>query len=134
MDSITPVESVNISSTSDNIMPSQILLFDQSRSASTSTLEHLAMIKLIHRKGHLLARMLSKQSRLELLSNPYSGCRGKQVEWLTSDDWEQGMSDAAYSESQASAKKATALWQEALVQSQRRVSAGRRMMCYDQTL
>lgn len=131
---MTRVESVNISSISDNIMPSQILLFDQSRSASTSTPENPATIELIYREGHLLARMLSKQSRLELLSNPYSGCRGKQVEWLISDDWEQGMSDAAYSEFQASARKATALWQEALVQSQRRVSAGRRMICYDQIL
>ncbi|THW63995.1 hypothetical protein D6D20_03173 [Aureobasidium pullulans] len=72
-------------------MPSQIILFDQSRSAS-----------------HLLAKVLSKQPKLEKLHSLYSACRGKQVEWLTSDDWENGMAEADYSAFKASARTATA--------------------------
>ncbi|OBW68601.1 MAG: Uncharacterized protein AUREO_013330 [Aureobasidium pullulans] len=86
-------------------MPSQIILFDQSRSAS-----------------HLLAKVLSKQPKLEKLQSLYSACRGKQVEWLTSDDWENGMAEADYSAFKASARTATAAWQEALVQSKRDAS------------
>ncbi|THX57656.1 hypothetical protein D6D06_03560 [Aureobasidium pullulans] len=86
-------------------MPSQIILFDQSRSAS-----------------HLLAKVLSKQPKLEKLHSLYSACRGKQVEWLTSDDWENGMAEADYSAFKASARTATAVWQEALVQSKRDAS------------
>ncbi|THY20742.1 hypothetical protein D6D01_06636 [Aureobasidium pullulans] len=82
-------------------MPSQIILFDQSRSAS-----------------HLLAKILSKQPKLGKLHNLYSTCRGKQVEWLTSDGWQNGMAEADYSAFKASARKATAVWQEALVRSQ----------------
>ncbi|THW43376.1 hypothetical protein D6D22_04500 [Aureobasidium pullulans] len=73
-------------------MPSQIILFDQSRSAS-----------------HLLAKVLSKQPKLEKLHSLYSACRGKQVEWLTSGDWENGMAEADYSAFKASARTATAL-------------------------
>ncbi|CAD0031937.1 unnamed protein product [Aureobasidium pullulans] len=80
-------------------MPSQIILFDQSRSA-----------------------ILSKQPKLEKLHSLYSACRGKQVEWLTSDDWENGMAEADYSAFKASARTATAAWQEALVQSKRDAS------------
>ncbi|THY95155.1 hypothetical protein D6C92_04527 [Aureobasidium pullulans] len=86
-------------------MPSQIILFDQSRSAS-----------------HLLAKVLSKQPKPEKLHSLYSACRGKQVEWLTSDCWENGMAEADYSAFKASARTATAVWQEALVQSKRDAS------------
>jgi len=65
---------------------------------------------------------LSKQPKLEKLHSLYSACRGKQVEWLTSDDWENGMAEADCSAFKASARTATAVWQEALVQSKRDAS------------
>ncbi|KAM0722574.1 hypothetical protein Q7P37_002015 [Cladosporium fusiforme] len=55
-------------------MVSQIILFSQPRSGS-----------------HLLERMLTKQTNLDVLAHPFSASRGKQVPWLLRDGYEDGM-------------------------------------------
>lgn len=65
-------------------------------------------------KGNLLQRILSKQPKLELLDSPYSACRGKQVDWLLSEEWHKGMPEAIHAAFNESAQEATTRWREAL--------------------
>lgn len=44
-----------------------------------------------HTLGHLLQRMLSKQTAVEYLDSPFSAARGQQLQWLQREDWENGM-------------------------------------------
>ncbi|KAK8857278.1 hypothetical protein PGQ11_013190 [Apiospora arundinis] len=57
-------------------MISQILLFDQPRSAA-----------------QLLRRIVSKQPNIEIRDNSFGRARGCQVQWLMGETWADGMSD-----------------------------------------
>lgn len=72
-------------------------------------------------QGHLLQRILSKQPNLALLDSPYSGCRGQQVGWLMSEEWDQGMPDDTKTAFRAAAAEATEKWRHALAEAGRKV-------------
>ncbi|KAK7967892.1 uncharacterized protein PG986_002169 [Apiospora aurea] len=74
--------------------PSQILLFDQPRSAA-----------------QLLRRILSKQSNLQILGNTFGPA---QVEWLMGETWAEGMSNDARSAFDTAIEKGVSTWRLAL--------------------
>ncbi|KAK8065202.1 hypothetical protein PG997_011949 [Apiospora hydei] len=77
--------------------PSQILLFDQPRSAA-----------------QLLGRILSKQPNLQILDNTFGPARGAQVEWLMGEAWADGMSSDARSAFDRAIEKGVSAWRLAL--------------------
>lgn len=87
------------------IMISQILLFDQPRSAS-----------------HLLYRLFSQQSQLKYLGHPFAWSRGKQVEWLMGDSYETGMTDSVQGAFDVAVRDGIEKWENALEDAQQSVS------------
>jgi hypothetical protein len=87
------------------IMLSQILLFDQSRSAA-----------------HLLRRLLGPQTKLSYLDHPFSASRGKQVEWLIGHSHENGMPDSLQGPFDAAVQEGKEKWEQALGDAKQQVS------------
>ena len=84
--------------------PTQILHLDQPRSGS-----------------HLLQRMLSKQSKLKYLDHPFSQSRGKQVDWLLTEKYAEGMTAEKKAEFDAEVEKGTKMWRGALEAAEKEV-------------
>ncbi|KAK8102225.1 hypothetical protein PG984_015371 [Apiospora sp. TS-2023a] len=77
-------------------MPSQILMFDQPRSAA-----------------QLLGRILSKQPNLVIADNAFGPARGAQVEWLMGETWSDGMPEDLRSAFDTGIEKGVATWRSA---------------------
>ncbi|KAK8067532.1 hypothetical protein PG996_006644 [Apiospora saccharicola] len=82
-------------------MPSQILMFDQPRSAS-----------------QLLGRILSKQASLDIADNALGPARGAQVEWLMGETWSDGMPKDLRSAFDTGIEKGLATWRSAFQDAQ----------------
>ncbi|KAK8099911.1 hypothetical protein PG999_010285 [Apiospora kogelbergensis] len=82
-------------------MISQILLFDQPRSAAS-----------------LLRRVVSKQPNLEIFDNTFGPARGRQVDWLKSETWATGMSFGARTLFDLTIQRGLSKWQSAAQDAQ----------------
>lgn len=91
--------------------PTQILHLDQPRSGS-----------------HLLQRILSRQPKLTKLDHPFSQSRGKQVDWLLSEDYAEGMNGELNAAFDAEVEKGIRQWEQKLAQASRCVSVS----CHDE--
>lgn len=70
--------------------------------------------QLIVISGHLLERLLTSQSNVELLAHPFSASRGKQVPWLLRDDYANGMASDELREYEDGMLKEIGVWEDAL--------------------
>ncbi|KAK8034188.1 hypothetical protein PG993_009183 [Apiospora rasikravindrae] len=84
---------------------SQILLFDQPRSAA-----------------QLLRRILGKQPNLQILDNTFGPARGAQVEWLMGETWADGMSDDSWTAFNTAIEKGLSAWRSASLDCQNKAS------------
>jgi hypothetical protein len=75
-----------------------------------------------HIAGHLLERLLTSQSNVELLAHPFSASRGKQVPWLLRDDYANGMGSDELHEYKEGMLKEISGWEDALSKANEAVS------------
>lgn len=67
--------------------------------------------------------MLSKQTAVDYMENPFSAARGQQLEWLQREDYEEGMPEDVRSTYLNNLRTSLGDWEKALSEAQEHASA-----------